>query len=142
MGAKKSILLIKKIRNLMVLMSIVSQLFLTTSIFRSSEHYYMDHLILICLCVNQLASIQITKLIRSNQFGPRVIHYLIRGYVWWFCEDVNNAQMNYNYLQQLCREIIQFSLYKGVPRPIWQKKITKKLLYTILSSSGIPSKRR
>ena len=41
---------------------------------------------------------------------------------------------NYNYLQQLCREIIEFLLYRGNPR--WSKNFNfpKKLLYTILSS--------
>ena len=30
--------------------------------------------------------------------------------------------MVYNYLQQLCREIIEFLLYRGFPRPIWPPK--------------------
>ena len=30
--------------------------------------------------------------------------------------------MCYNYLQQLCREIIEFLLYRGFPRPIWPAK--------------------
>ena len=72
----------------------------------------------------------------------------------------------YNYLQLLCREIIEFLLYRGFPRPIWPAKyhersegyfagqigqgnprwsknfnFPKKLLYTILSSFGITSKR-
>ena len=29
---------------------------------------------------------------------------------------------NDNYLQQLCREIIEFLLYRGFPRPIWPAK--------------------
>ena len=64
---------------------------------------------------------------------------------------------NYNYLQLLCREIIEYLLYRGFPRPIWPAKDhergegsfavqigqgnPKKLLYTILSFFGIPSKR-
>ena len=28
----------------------------------------------------------------------------------------------YNYLQLLCREIIEFLLYRGFPRPIWPAK--------------------
>ena len=27
-----------------------------------------------------------------------------------------------NYLQQLCREILEFLLYRGFPRPIWPAK--------------------
>ena len=30
--------------------------------------------------------------------------------------------MIFNYLQQLCREIIEFLLYRGFPQPIWPAK--------------------
>ena len=37
--------------------------------------------------------------------------------------NVNNlSKGGNNYLQLLCREIIEFLLYRGFPRPIWPAK--------------------
>ena len=70
--------------------------------------------------------------------------YIFRIHFWYILA-------HYNYLQLLCREIIELLIYRGFPRPFcrtnWSSEPEVKLRFyfsekVVLSSSGIPIKRR
>ena len=59
-----------------------------------------------------------TSVLKASKYMERGLDIRLRIIAFSF-SILYNIVLYYNYFQQLCREIIEFLLYRGLPWPIW-----------------------